>query len=71
MHIMSDDKLFNDVQKINYAYNDLGAQTVEVLQQMLRNKHISFPLTHLSLVGVKLRVSTIDPLLKTLTTKEN
>ena len=31
-HIMTEEKLYNDLQKINYAHNELGPYAVEALQ---------------------------------------
>ena len=44
---------------------------MEVLDYIIREKHPSFPLTHLALVNCKRRVRTIEPLLVTLINKEN
>ena len=69
-HIMKDKKLYNDLQKLTYTDNEFGVESMKVLQEMMLNKHIRYPFTHLSLVDIK-RCVNIDPILKTLGSKDN
>ena len=66
-HIITDEKQYNDLQRITYAgNNELGLKTLEVLDQFIKKKPVSYPLTHISLVNCKLRIRTIEPFFKTL-----
>ena len=52
--MIKNDKVFNDLQRISYGgNNELGLKTMEVLDHIIKNKHASFPLTHLALVNCK------------------
>ena len=60
-------KLNYDIQKITYANNnDLGVKTLQALNDLIKDKFESYPITHITLVNCKLRASAIQPLMQTL-----
>ena len=70
-HIIDNEAQFNNLQKISYGgQNELGQNTINVLDRLIKDKHPSFPLTHLALVNCKRR-SRIEPLFQTLEQREN
>ena len=70
--MIEDEKQYNDLQRISYGgNNELGQHTMTVLDKLITEKHPSFPLTHLALVNCKKRIRTIEPLFKTLESKDN
>ena len=70
--MIDNEKVFNDLQRITYGgNNELGLKTMQVLDHLIREKHASFPLTHLALVNCKSHIRTMEPLFITLDSKEN
>ena len=68
--IIEEEKQYNNLERITYgSNNELGYNSVEMLDQFIGEKNPQFPLTHLALVNCKKRIATIEPLLITLQEK--
>ena len=70
--LMQNEKVFDDLQRITYGgNNELGMKTMQMLDKLINEKHPSFPLTHLTLVECKNHLSTVQPLLLSLETRQS
>ena len=61
---IKDTKQFNGLEKIICVNkNELGPQTLEVIDKMLGDKEKNSLLTHLCFTNCRLRIGSIEPLL--------
>ena len=65
--IVADETLREDLQRITYSHNnELGPKSVSSLEQLIRRKSLSSPLTHLYLINCKQRPANFSPIFTSL-----